>query len=114
MEDTIYLKFDTDYIGKIWWSDNPPADPKTAEGVIFAILYKLPTSNDEVSGNDFDGYELCGSELDCKEPDALLTDHIEEALEFIGFHVDMDYSYYDIISEDEANQILQDAIDECE
>lgn len=110
MDDILYLKFDTNYIATLFWSDNPPADPETAVRVLSINIYKVPSCKEEAKDTDnVQDFEINGGELDIQEDNETISDYIDEGLEFVDFKKGEHYNSYNKITEEEADQIIRDA-----
>ncbi len=89
--DEIYLSLDNGQYIKLFWSDNTPADPDTATGVIGINIY------------DSDGLEYDGGELDIQNDDSDIHNHIQAVLEFM----DLSDVSYEEISENDFDSIVE-------
>ncbi len=100
-EMELYLKLEgagEERFADLFWSDNPPAEPETATGVISINIM-------DAAGND-----LYGGELDITDTRLSLKEHVDECLELLDDLLDVDNLSYEIISEEEYQNMLEDFI----
>ena len=87
--EELYLRLEDGNLVHIFWSDNPPADPETAVGVLSLNIYSPD-----------DHHFINGVELDAQDTKDSLVDYLEDLFDFADIKPGMDY---EIISEEDFN-----------